>query len=272
MAAIRDVVHRVPWTRQPQFPVGIDWGNPITKGLQFAVVPFSRLTEAANNGVLTYDTGATYLNDPVVGRGLFFNGSTDGISLPASPAGAYTVFGLVNINVLNATRNVMSMGSGTAYAMQLRADSGNWSYYQYNAASGGTDILAGENGTVVAGQITAIAGTWDGLTTISLYRGGVQRATALAPTLRAIASARVGQDNFGAKQTWSGSIYIAMMWARALSPAEHASLAANPWQVFLGQSRRIWTPGPVSVPTLSASTFKPATLTSTGWTPRVTAT
>ena len=128
--AIRNIIGNVPRTRQPQIPAGIDWGNPITKGLKFAVVPFSRLTEVVSNGILTYDTGATYLDDPVAGRGLFFNGTTDGISFPGSAPSAYTLFGLVNINVLNATRNVMSLGTGTSYAAQLRADTGNWSFYQ----------------------------------------------------------------------------------------------------------------------------------------------
>ena len=255
--AIRDVIRNVPRTRQPQTPTGIDWGNPITKGLQFAVVPFSRLTEVVNNGVLTYDTGATYQDD-VTGRGLFFNGTTDGISLPGSASSAYTVFGLVNINAANATRNVMSLGTGAAYAVQLRADSGNWSFYQ-STATGGTDLLAGETGTVVAGKVTAIAGTWDGLSVISLYRDGLQRASTVALTIRGSTSARVGQDNFGAKQGWSGSIYIALMWARALTAAEHVSLAANPWQIFSPLIRKIWVPAAGGAASFAAASISIAT-------------
>lgn len=48
-------------------------------------------------------------------------------------------------------------------------------------------------------------------------------------------------------------------------------LAINPWQLF--QPRRIWVPQSAisGLPTLSASTYKPGTLTASGWTPRITA-
>ena len=263
MAAIRDVVHRVPWTRQPQFPVPIDWGNPITRGLQVAMLPASRPVDLAGNNLLTYDTGVTYQDDPN-GRGFLFDGATNGISTVGIAPSAYTMFGLVNQNALGAAKGVISIGSGSAYTGQLRADSADWSYY-HSTAGGGTDILASDPGTVVVGKLTAIAGTWDGLNGIKLYRAGVLRASSTVITGRPVSYLKVGLQ-------WAGSIYVALLWSRALTAIEHVSLAANPWQVFLGQSRRIWTPTATGIPTLSASTFKPATLTSTGWTPRVTAT
>ena len=263
MAAIRDVVHRVPWTRQPQFPVPIDWSNPITRGLQIAVLPASWAVDLASNSQLTFDSSIVSKDDPQ-GRGFFFNGTLNAISLSKPISGAYTFFGYVNINATNASRNVILMGTGGAYGSMIRVDTTSWVHAQYTPAQG--DVLATETGAVVSGQPTMIAASWDGLASVSMYRGGILRASSAPISMRPVATIQIGQ-------LWSGSIYLQLLWSRALSPVEHASLAANPWQVFLGQSRRIWTAPPAAaVPTLSASTFKPATLTSTGWTPRVTST
>jgi hypothetical protein len=62
-------------------------------------------------------------------------------------------------------------------------------------------------------------------------------------------------------------------WNRELSNIERVSVGRNPWQLFERPSRRLWAPSGAapSVPTLSASTYKPGTLTATGWQPRVTA-
>ena len=261
--SIRDVAHRVPWTRQPQFPVGVDWGNPITKGLQVAMLPASRPVDVAGNNLLTYDTGVTYQVDPT-GKGFLFDGATNGVSTVGNATGAYTLFALVNPNALGGGKGVISIGTGAAYTAQIRADNADWSYY--HSTSLNSDILASETGAVVVGTLTAIAGTWDGLTGINLYRGGLLRSSNTVVSSRPVAYTKVGLQ-------WAGTIYVALFWSRALTPAEHASLGTNPWQVFLGQSRRIWTPtSSAGIPTLSASTFKPATLTSTGWTPRITAT
>ena len=37
--AVRDVIRRTPWAQQPQVAVSIDWSNPLTRGLLFAVIP-----------------------------------------------------------------------------------------------------------------------------------------------------------------------------------------------------------------------------------------
>lgn len=55
-------------------------------------------------------------------------------------------------------------------------------------------------------------------------------------------------------------------------PAWAIEKSHNLWQLF--EPRRIWVPQSAAsgLPTLSLSTYKPSTLTSSGWTPRITAT
>lgn len=60
---------------------------------------------------------------------------------------------------------------------------------------------------------------------------------------------------------------------RALSDNECAEISANPWQLFAPRTQRIWPPAATSgLPTLSAATYVPGSLTASGFRPRVTAT
>ena len=52
--AIRDVPQRVPWTQQPQVPVGIDRSNQITRGLGLLATPnLEFVTSTPRGTVLT---------------------------------------------------------------------------------------------------------------------------------------------------------------------------------------------------------------------------
>jgi len=55
---------------------------------------------------------------------------------------------------------------------------------------------------------------------------------------------RIGSTNGDAL----GNYYFYAIWARPLSPQEHADLANNPWQIFLGDPERQIEIGPASLP------------------------
>jgi hypothetical protein len=67
--------------------------------------------------------------------------------------------------------------------------------------------------------------------------------------------------------------YLSAVTSTVLSDSAMFSVLDNPWQLFAPQTRRIWGPsaGAGGVPTLSASTYVPGSLTSTGWRPQITA-
>lgn len=116
--------------------------------------------------------------------------------------------------------------------------------------------------------------TWDGVNTIAYSRGRVAKTTSTAYTatlntnrITRLATRRaLSTDDSLTKRT------LIAAWNRPLRPAEIQALTENPWQLF--EPRRIWVPqsAAAGLPALSASTYKPGTLTSTGWTPRITAT
>ena len=69
-----------------------------------------------------------------------------------------------------------------------------------------------------------------------------------------------------------GTSHSLRFWDRVLTDAEHAALFVNPWQLFAPQQIIIPTPAAAAVvPTLSASTYVPGSMTSTGWRPQITA-
>ena len=223
-------------TQQPQQAVGIDWSNPITRGLVVSFSTPSGLLDSVSNKSASIDSGFSYGANRL-GQAYRFNGVTDGITFSRSHSGAYSIFALAHPDGTSGTRNICSIGDGTSYAAQLRQDGSQWSFYHHSS----TDKLASEASGVTAGSVSAIVATWDGVSTIRLYRDGLQRGiNATANSLRTVSRFNIGQDNFGAKQAWLGGINIVVFWNRALSDAEIRSISAKPWQIFLPLNRQIW--------------------------------
>ena len=272
MAAIRDVVHRVPWTQQPQAPVPLDGSSAATRGLVRAVgfigqFPFKVITPA---GVL-YDGGY----------------GTAGMSPVVTPGGPFTKLGGGGY-LVGVTSSVASTGDQKA------------SFVTFHFVLGATGALIQTTGTGSAVDGTAtlnadgtIALTCNGNATITTpaLRSGVHTIAFIndrgagrqaiwvdgikvSAETTSTAQAGFSSDRCFSGQNTTGNLSFAGLGSFSICPPDTtmANLSANPWQIFLGQSRRMWTATATGIPTLSASTFKPATLTSTGWTPRVTAT
>ena len=288
MAAIRDVVHRVPWTRQPQFPVPIDWGNPVTVGLQAAFSPVTgRMVDTSQNGSTppSADTGTQQIG--IAGISRAYTGGTKS-TFANSPryglASAMTLVVVCDVNTLTNYGALIScenqpdvsgwelrVGNGPTDSVILASRSTSGGYYQYK--TGANRINAGSKNNFVA--VTYPSALVE--STPSFYVNGVAYAavfvgnTSTGAQLASTLTLDIGARAAGTTQL-DGAVLFAGLWNRALAAGEIESLRGNTSQVYLGQSRRIWTPTAGGIPTLSASTFKPATVTSTGWTPRVTAT
>jgi hypothetical protein len=87
--------------------------------------------------------------------------------------------------------------------------------------------------STMAASVDAAAGLvrfyFDGQPTSSMALTGTMPAGGTAPV-------QIGNYTIGSgPYNFSGSLSWAAIWSRALQPAEHAALAANPWQVFRPQ-------------------------------------
>jgi len=67
-------------------------------------------------------------------------------------------------------------------------------------------------------------------------------------------------------------VYACFGFNRELPASEIAQISLNPWQIFTAPKSVVVAAAASGLPTLSAPTFAPGSLTSSGWIPQVTAT
>jgi hypothetical protein len=231
------------FSRQPQSPTRIDWGNPLTRGLVF-------LLQDGRNAVSQVQlTGTASRTLSQFGNTLSFNGSSDGlyesvsnvdksagfsahvivrpdnntqtntfIGLGTATSGPYVVFDLSGTEVGDPLRVISfgTSGSGTRYTPTF-----DWSAYTAVWNQGSNNQLY-RNGVL----LTPTSSTGDGnLPDIVNYGVGV----IVAPTAGNRANARIP---------------FAAIWRRRLSAQEALQLAENPWQLFAPQRKFISLPDP----------------------------
>lgn len=232
---------RVPWTRQPQIPVGIDWGNPLTRGLKALLVPNitgSRLYNVVPGGVQPTTTGTISRSVGPSGVGQKY-GDASGTALQTYtfPSGYVQTAGSVfwkgqrhasgpaifRDNQLNTSATMVWDNGSSAWSARVNGTtlSGVGSF----PVDTDTDfLLTGDTGGSVfyvkgasLGSVGA-AWNWNGSTSFGLH------------------------VNIGYAQGVSATDYIIALYDRQLSAVEAKNLSANPWQLFAPLSRTLWVP------------------------------
>lgn len=280
---------RRPRCFDPQDAAGVNWGHSRADGLVF----FAPLS--VSHGLRDLVSGNTFtrtgLNSGVsVGQvqSRRFGASNYADFTPPTAIGPTTPFSVAWTQVAIATS-----GSSTILHCNFGTAGVHNPFAIYQATTGDYIFTAGPNkGTtavrwgVATGALTnwrvdrfallAKGGSQSGAQSdYSLFRNGVL-LTASAPTVFTTVTtggARIGALLSGS-DPWEGGIADLRMWARVLTEQEAADESRIELAPELYEFRRIWVPasaGAPSLPTLSALTVKPGTLTSTGFTARVTA-
>lgn len=230
----------MPWaervrTEQPtEAGVGIDWENPLARGLINAFLPTSGTRtpiDLCSSTKLTVGNAATTRNIGPKGETFRFAGGGYGFDITTPPA-------LISSIVVLSPHT-----GGRSWFIENSSSTGNYfsintsNVPELNVASGirasGTAITVGD--TVVLGYVAAN-------TDYRLYQNGVLKGSATS------ASGNFGYPNhlFGSSVYGSQAAFnVALMlnFSRALTPAEVVSLSANPWQLF--EKERVWVPVPV---------------------------
>lgn len=277
MARIRQIAR--PWTQQPQEAVGVDWTNPLTRGLRFAHNP-AHAIEATRQMRPSVD--AATLGIGPLGRS-HTGSKRQWQTGPILPTNQSTVLAVLALPSLAAWTYAYLFGTGEAwnqYAMFALYHNG--ANYFGGFASGGTGSLDLPLGITLADlqtpRVLSIrtqgAGTgevqahFDGRLTMTATVGNV---SAVTPVGSVSGVGYIAASDADAGSLY-GDVYLVLVWDRALSDDELLSVHRNPWQVI--SPRRIWLPASAaggSLPTLSAATYMPGSLTSSGFRPRVTA-
>ena len=243
---------RTPRVSQPQGPTGIDWGNPITRGLVTATLPGMCQSAGAITPTPQYQAG---VKQSVSRLGAVARTVANyGVSLGDQPK---FNFGTQDFTIFCVVSPVARTGTQVAVG-------------RYNATSG--SYWLGYTGGAVAFSVsgvnascTAPAGVTDTLCgvrsagSITAYANGVSgSAVAAAGSVTATGILAIGV--FGSYNSYDcvGDYALTAIWDRALSKTEILALSLNPWQIFAPDARNIWVPvaagGPVTHATTGALT------------------
>ncbi len=238
------IEHLLPWTQQPQEAVGIDWGNPLARGLLLAV---------AGNGAAGGQQYATPF-------GIGVRGAT-------APAPAVR-HGVANSTILVVHALPLPDGGNfwsandSVYADTSAAWPADLGLFMRSPASygrivvgarntsgmvvdTGTDIDAYPGSLPLGGRFVAAAtiesdllvrGFGDGV-----YAGSSTKLQGYSynPPAVGAAAPRVGVPDGPANDTVTAQLLV-LRWGRVLADDEIAQISANPWQLF--EPRRIWVP------------------------------
>lgn len=271
------------WAEQPQESVSIDWNNPITDKLVFAV------NYGAAQRDIVYGIPATTeyapLLTPTTGAGGIGGLAPDGTYnvdkyIPTIATGHNVTSLCLFLHSIRTASNPFSRWNTNTnptrhWFFSTEQDTNKPAFGVDNTA-GASFVTLHQNSTS-ASTPSLVIGRYDNTTKlIDIWFNGIKGNApgTLTGTENVAAPANTSTDpfavgnrypNFGIRTP--GPIYLVASWDRALSDQEIEALSVNPWQLF--ESRQV----PVfnSLPLLTDSTYKPGTLTFSGWTPRVTA-
>ena len=266
------MLNRRVWTSQPQGSVGVNWANPITRGLlQLSlttagtnVVPRNLVGAGANYisdfpgtassqiGVGSLGVGAvkgTYTADnggSAAGKG--YRPDCTSLNSIWSASGEATVLAVLRVNAPDA--------SGYAGAMVLPSSSGDAHHYPYTDGklyTGPLVIPRYVSAVVPPSSVyvphTLVATHKINVLAASYFNGVLIGSTTHneVPYVRIDGTCAIGGN---------GAVYLIAIWNRALFAAEAALVGVNPWQLFAPLSRPIFAPSAAA----AGSTITTATL------------
>ena len=251
-------------TAQPQGVVGIDWSNPVTRGLSFAPEFFgsSRLLDQITGAsAKILGTGISVL-DRTRGRVVVANGSSVsgdcsfGVINPlASAVGVTFTCRIATADTTSTLFKPFAQWGGASRNIFLVQQQGSGKLGMVLGDSGG-GVRRGGQGAVFSANNTFVdfAFTWSATgNVVQVYANGVPVTTtdfASTGTLLSVGTTPVAGTNpiqVGSAVDggpFNGMISEIRLWRRALSLVEVKSLSDNPWQIFTPTQRNIWVPYP----------------------------
>lgn len=225
-----------PHLIQPQYPVRVDQGNPLTKGLQDVAVLGNTLRwNAARNTFLS--SNGTVNSDP---RGPII--TTD--------ATAYSVPGGYAVPPITVVVGFIRLGAPTSgnHALWISKDdiTGNGGLYFRYEDAGTLAVLKSQTAVVGSGAFTVkpggslLAVTVDSGNFALYGDGGLVASGTHAQTFTSATPAIGSESSEAAENHPNGIFYFHAVWDRVLSAAEFKRLSDNPWQIFEPRKQEIY--------------------------------
>lgn len=232
------------WTSQPKYPVGIDWGNPLTNGLVFAHNHAQGVVDAVKG--VSGTIGAGYGLEASM-YGLGGNKTTTAGITHTRRFSAYSD----NVSLLSVFA-VTSLFNNTSTAYYLRPTTVSGSGIRHAPFTGGATIEAIAyaypdyttsntlSTTISANNHYALVQTFARNSSHALYSNGELAASSAGFNYAySFNSATIAQCT---SDTRSGIQLLSAIWLRTLTRGEVIAISRNPWQIFKPLQRRIWVP------------------------------
>jgi len=237
----RWIENKVQRTSQPQDLCGIDWSNPLARGLASSLL---------GNGLLDVASGKIFsvVNNPDSGVspiGVGFKNTTAGstgsyrarsnFSLDAGLAGYTTLnFFDVDSSVQSFNGYFAITNAGNNIVQHCRGFNSSQLFVEHGSSGTFPSTLNNASGLLVT--------RWSPSGSLHTFLNGAQTGS---DTLANAPSTTTGEIRVGANRDPSGNSlpstqYVFCLWNRALSDAEIKSLSDNPWQIFEPTTEYIW--------------------------------
>ena len=236
------ITQRITRTTQPQNAVGIDWSNPITSGLTSATLPAgSNLVDMVGG---RSGTGSTTSKAFVSGMGVVTGAGSYQTFVGSKAAASSSLTVLILATPTASLAGLASCGTAASTGWNLDAYGVTGYTLTFTAygvvaySASGVGPINGQNVPYMFG-FSFTPNTTGGL---SYYTNGKvvgSRQTTTGFNVSASQSLLIGASNAGSN-AFTGGIHLALVFNRALSDAEIASLSANPWQIFAPNTNPIW--------------------------------
>lgn len=233
-----------PWDQQPQEAVDIDWGNPLSDAL---AAVFSNNAGAPRELISGWEppSGVQWTSEP----------TKDGLGL--YPATTYS--GAVGVFLRGGPISVLVVSKPPAsestwrpfFTQRASAGGGQWGFFAnsgptYAVVPGSLTLTSFTNVALTASgaitpDATVFAGVISSTTAGTLYVNGRPLTTTVSgsgyPTI-ANTLFNIGH-HASLPAITNVPMPLILLWNRALTDVEIASISANPWQLFV---RREWVP------------------------------
>ena len=242
-----------PWTRQPQTPVGIDWSNPITRGLVGAWYPGAGLVNVVDQKRLTSNLVAYSVSPSGTVADFTVNhGSGPYIQFGFDLAGAGTVYALVS-------RDTSASGTGVDAVAELFTNrtAGQANFWELNlgnafGAAPDVDKPRFSNDTSGIGTIylngAALSGNNPATTALNnkqFYSVAGVASSGFNASGAGVILVGAANISVGTNFQLNGRVALSLIFNTAKSARDIAAISANPWRLFAPESRRLFVPASV---------------------------
>lgn len=223
----------LPWTRQPDGPLSINWDNPIARGLAFvqvgsnAIDVVTKLRASSGVGTPTQATG-------IEGKAYGYSASSHYYSgiVAADVATAYGVLIIARVTSFASFSGLLAhtsnLGTNTGWASWQDNGFGTLSFY----GPGGSESTGISSATAADGKIHHFGGGLTGSSFSAYYDGRLSNSNGASGISVTTGTGYVKVAASRDIDNITGQIFLAAVWNRLPSAAEYRSLQNNPWQLF----------------------------------------